>query len=132
MSVRRVLLSGGVPGLAGRHSAWAASTSSLVACGLSKLVVSLASSRGRRKEIKEVWGRWEYKVSKVQLAAALWPALLRKIQLCKTMEDAPVPPIVQVISDAYHLAQQWRYLSFILTEVPGPHRFCAWRSVISR
>jgi hypothetical protein len=33
-------------------------------------------------------------------------------------EDAPVPPIMQVISDAYHLAQQRRYLSFVLTEVP--------------
>jgi hypothetical protein len=44
--------------------------------------------------------------------------LLRKIQLVMVMEDAPVPPIMQVISDAYHLAQQRRYLSFVLTEVP--------------
>jgi hypothetical protein len=87
--------------------------------GLTKdeLIASLASSRARCKDIKEVWGRWEYKVSKVQLAEALWPTLLRKIQLCKTMEDAPIPPIAQVIIDAYHLAQRWRYLSFILTEV---------------
>jgi hypothetical protein len=34
-------------------------------------------------------------------------------------EDAPVPPIMQVINDAYHLAQQRRHLSFALTEVPA-------------
>jgi hypothetical protein len=33
-------------------------------------------------------------------------------------EDAPLPPIMQVISDAYHIAQQRRYLSFVITEVP--------------
>ena len=33
-------------------------------------------------------------------------------------DDAPVPPIMQVINDAYHLAQQRRYLSFALTEEP--------------
>jgi hypothetical protein len=63
--------------------------------------------------------RWGYEVSKVRLAEALWPTLLGKIQLWLTTQGASVPPIVKVISDAYHLAQQWRYLSFILTEVPG-------------
>lgn len=33
-------------------------------------------------------------------------------------DDAPVPPIMQVINDAYHLAQHRRYLSFALTEAP--------------
>ena len=37
---------------------------------------------------------------------------------CHGDGDAPVPPIMQVINDAYHLAQQRRYLSFALTEVP--------------
>ena len=44
--------------------------------------------------------------------------MLRKIQLAMAAEDAPVPPIMQVIADAYHLAQQRRYLSFVITEVP--------------
>jgi hypothetical protein len=36
-----------------------------------------------------------------------------------TAQDAPVPPIAQVVNDAYHLAQQWRYQSYALTELPG-------------
>jgi antitoxin component HigA of HigAB toxin-antitoxin module len=96
-----------------------------------ELVEALGYWRSKQQDFKRVWtsgrwdeqaktvtGKWEYEVSKVKLAEALWPTLVRKIQLCKTMEGAPIPPIVEVVSDAYHLAQQWRYLSFILTEVP--------------
>ena len=87
--------------------------------------------RNEGKDIKNVWyrggptaqpnrwtGKWEYQVSKVKLAEALWPILLRKIQIAMVTDDAPVPPIMQVINDAYHLAQQRRYLSFALTEEP--------------
>lgn len=96
-----------------------------------QLVAALAFWRGEGKDIKLVWfrgrptdqpnrytGKWQYEVGKVKRAEALWPALLRKIQLAMVMEDAPVPPIMQVINDAYHLAQQRRYLSFVLTESP--------------
>jgi antitoxin component HigA of HigAB toxin-antitoxin module len=96
-----------------------------------QLVEALGYWRGRQQDFKRVWtsgrwdeqarrmtGKWEYEVSKVRLAEVLWPTLLEKIQLCLTAPGAPVPPIVKVISDAYQLAQQWRYLSFILTEVP--------------
>lgn len=41
-----------------------------------QLIASLARSRGRGKDVKEVWGQWEYKVSKVELAKALLPVLL--------------------------------------------------------
>ncbi|HJQ08046.1 MAG TPA: hypothetical protein VJ836_01035 [Candidatus Saccharimonadales bacterium] len=77
---------------------------------------SIADCRTRRKDIKEVWSRWDYKVSKVELGKALWPALERKIQRCKEEADAPVPPIVEVIQDAYFVAQRWRYQSFVLSE----------------
>ena len=96
-----------------------------------ELIAALNHWRNEGKDIKHVWyrggptaqpnrwtGKWEYQVSKVKLAEALWPTLLRKIQLAMVTEDAPVPPIMQVINDAYHLAQQRRYLSFVLTEVP--------------
>ena len=96
-----------------------------------ELIAALNYWRGEDKDIKHVWyrggptappnrltGKWEYEVSKVKLAEALWPALLRKIQLAMVTDDAPVPPIMQVINDAYHLAQHRRYLSFALTEVP--------------
>ena len=84
-----------------------------------ELIASLARSRGRGKDVKEVWGQWEYKVSKVELAKTLLPVLLGKVRACMTAQDAPVPPIAQVVSDAYHLAQQWRYHLYALTELPG-------------
>jgi hypothetical protein len=96
-----------------------------------ELVEALGYWRAKKKDIKRVWesgrwieqskrmtGKWTPEPSKVKLAEALWPTLLRKIQLCKAMQDAPVPPIAAVINDAYHVAQQWRYLSYLLTEVP--------------
>lgn len=96
-----------------------------------ELIAALKHWRDQGKDIKLVWyrggptaqpnrwtGKWEYEVSKVKLAEALWPALLRKIQLAMVTEGAPVPPIMQVIADTYHLAQQRRYLSFVITEVP--------------
>jgi hypothetical protein len=82
------------------------------------LVASLARTRSRGKDVKEVWGQWDYKVSKVKLADALWPALLQKIQLCMTTSGAPIPPIAAVINDAYHVALQRRDISFVLTELP--------------
>ena len=96
-----------------------------------ELIAALNHWRNEGKDIKNVWyrggptaqpnrltGKWEYQVSKVKLAEALWPILLRKIQLAMVTDDAPVPPIMQVINDAYRLAQQRRYLSFALTEEP--------------
>jgi hypothetical protein len=85
----------------------------------------------KKQDIKYVWlkgrwddqanrltGKWAYEVSKTKLAEALWPTLLRKIRLAMVAEDVPVPTIMEVVSDTYHLAQQRRYLSFVLTEVP--------------
>jgi len=88
--------------------------------GLSRddLVASLARTRTRGKDIKEVWGQWDYKVSKVKLADALWPALLQKIQLRMTTSGAPIPPIAAVINDAYREALRRRDISFVLTELP--------------
>lgn len=84
-----------------------------------QLVQSVATERGRRKDIKEVWSQWNYKPSKEKLAHVLWPTLERKIQLCKVDPDAPVPSIAAVIQDAYFIAQRWRYQSFVLSEDTG-------------
>ena len=84
-----------------------------------ELIASLERSRGRGKDVKEVWGQWEYKVSKVELAKALLPVLLGKVHACMAVQDARIPPIALVVNDAYHLAQQWRYQSYALTELPG-------------
>jgi hypothetical protein len=97
-----------------------------------ELVAALGYWRGRRDDIKRVWrsgrwdeqqqkmtGPWEYAVSKTKLAEALWSALRAKIDLCRVDADAPVPEIVEVVRDAYHLAQRWRYQSFLLSEDPA-------------
>lgn len=96
-----------------------------------ELIVALAYWRDRRTDIKRIWlsgrwdeqrksvtGKWEYEVSKTKLASALWPTLKAKIDRCRVDTDAPVPEIVEVVSDSYHLAQRWRYISFLLSEAP--------------
>ena len=96
-----------------------------------ELVAALGHWRGRGQDIKRVWesgrwdassrtvtGRWKHEVSKTRLAEALWPALLGKIRACMASRDAPVPPIVGVVIEAYRVALHWRDASFVLTEVP--------------
>jgi hypothetical protein len=61
---------------------------------------------------------WEYAVSKTRLAEALRPVLREEIDRCRVDASAPVPEIVEVVRDAYHLAQRWRYQSFLLSEDP--------------
>jgi hypothetical protein len=100
-----------------------------------ELVTALGYWRGRGDDIKRVWrsgrwdeqqqemtGPWEYAVSKTKLAEALWPALRDKIDRWRVDADAPVPEIVEVVQDAYHLAQRWRYQSFLLSEDPAAGR----------
>ena len=84
-----------------------------------ELIGALAATRGRRKDIKEVWSLWDHSVSKVELAHALWPTLAHKIQACMVSDVAPVPEIVKVVQAAYHKAQRWRYPSFVLAAEPS-------------
>ena len=63
----------------------------------------------------ELVGEWEYEVSKVELAKALWPTLVHKIQARMVSAAAPVPPIAEVVQGAYHTAQRWRYQSYVLS-----------------
>jgi hypothetical protein len=88
-----------------------------------QLIALIATERARGKDIKEVWSQWDHKPGKPELAEALWPTLKAKIDRCRVDADAPVPPIVEVVQDAHHLAQRWRYLSFVLgeeSESPSP------------
>lgn len=84
-----------------------------------QLIEAIKTERARRKDIKEVWSQWDYKPSKEKLAQALWPALGAKIQHCKVDAEAPIPPIAEVIQDAYHIAQRWRYHAYLLSEEPN-------------
>jgi hypothetical protein len=96
-----------------------------------ELLVALRHWRDKKKDIKRVWlsggwdeqqqrptGKWDYEVSKVKLAEALWPVLALKIQNCKVSAVAPVPPIAEVVQGAYHIAQRWRYQSYVLSVEP--------------
>ena len=71
---------------------------------------ALSDWRRRGKDIKRVWesgrwdgqqpaptGRWDYEVSKTELAKALWPILEAKIERCRTDPAAPIPEIAEVI-----------------------------------
>jgi hypothetical protein len=93
-----------------------------------QLVAALSDWRRRGKDVKRVWesgrwdgqqsaptGKWDYEVSKTELAKALWPTLKAKIERCRTDPTAHVPEIAEVIHDAYLTAQRWRYLSFALS-----------------
>jgi hypothetical protein len=97
-----------------------------------ELVEALGYWRDRRQDIKRVWesgrwdeqnqtvtGLWAYEVSKTKLAEALWPTLKAKIDRCRADDGAAVPEIVEVVQDAYHLAQRWRHASFALSEDPA-------------
>jgi hypothetical protein len=96
-----------------------------------QLVEALGYWRSQTKDIKRTWesgrwdderhtvtGPWEYEVSKTKLAEALWPTLKAKIDRCRVDAEAPVPEVVEVVQDAYRLAQRWRYPSFALSEDP--------------
>ena len=98
-----------------------------------QLIEALGYWRARKKDIKRLWksgrwieqtqsitGKWTPEPSNVELAKALWSTLEGKIEQLKTGIDLSVPPLVQIIYDAYHLAQQWRHISPVLTELPDP------------
>lgn len=79
-----------------------------------ELVEAIEETRRRLKDIKEVWSQWEYKVSKVDLAKSLWPALSMKIQKVRVDESSPTPEIVEIVHHAHLNAQNWRYRTFVL------------------
>lgn len=98
-----------------------------------ELIAALRYWRERRQDIESVWmigrwdeqakqmtGKWADEVSKFSLGFCLWPTLNRKIEQVKEGTEIPVPPIVQVVNDAYHEAQRRRNDSFVLTELPEP------------
>lgn len=103
---------------AGGDHVWGTTTCAINGLTRDQLVAALATERARGKDIKGVWSQWAHKPGKPELAEALWPTLKAKIDRCRVDRGAPVPPIVDVVEVAHHVAQRWRYLSFVLTEDP--------------
>lgn len=96
-----------------------------------ELISALAYWRAKKRDIKCVWesgrwdpdmnrpsGKWDYEVSKLKLAEALWPTLERKIELALDDPCLTLPPIASILSRAYKMAQIWKYGPFMLFE-PG-------------
>ncbi|WP_326955123.1 hypothetical protein [Amycolatopsis sp. NBC_01286] len=88
-----------------------------------QLVKRLSEVRARygtanqKTDIKNVWERWSYKPSKVDLANQLWPTLQEKIQRRLRDKTAPIPEVAEVVERAHATAQRWRYQNFALTAV---------------
>lgn len=80
-----------------------------------QLSASVAQTRSRRKDIKEVWSQWPRKVSKVDLTHALWPTLESKIAEAIADETAHLPEIAEVLATVCQTAQHWRFGSFLLS-----------------
>ncbi|MET7395959.1 hypothetical protein ABZS66_20945 [Dactylosporangium sp. NPDC005572] len=70
--------------------------------------------RQARQNIDNVWTNGRPELSKRALARELWPVLAAKIDHRRADHSAPLPPIVDVLIEAEHLARRWQYGSFVL------------------
>lgn len=83
------------------------------------LMRMLKRHRDAGHDIKAVWSNgWGSKPSKPALAEALWPALREHIAAALN-GDGPVPPIAEVVDEAYHLAQETRHHRYVLRASPS-------------
>ena len=100
-----------------------------------ELVEALGYWRAKGKDIKRVWesgrwieqsrrmtGKWTPEPSKVKLAEALWPTLLREDPSLHDYRGAPVPPIAAVVNDAYHIAHSGGTSPTSSPRRPTPHK----------
>lgn len=79
------------------------------------LIARIASTRARGLDIKKVWDQtWAPQPSKIALADALWPTLKAKIDDARRSETKPMPHVAEVVHDAYLLAQQSTYGTFVI------------------
>jgi hypothetical protein len=80
------------------------------------LIECIAAVRAAGDDVKVVWDEsWlPMKPKKPELADALWPALQRKIDATLRSETAEVPMIAQVVHEAYMLAQETSYGTFVI------------------
>lgn len=80
------------------------------------LIKRIAAVRAAGDDVKVVWDEsWlPTKPKKPELADALWPALEYKIDAALRSETAEVPMIAQVVHEAYMLAQETSYGTFVI------------------
>ena len=80
-----------------------------------RLVVVLRALRGRGSDIKNVWKDWQLpKPSKKALARELWPVLRRKLDAAASGPTADLPPIAEVLINAFREAVRRPHGIFVL------------------
>jgi hypothetical protein len=84
----------------------------------SDLAMAIGAARAKSEDVKRVWSGWSPRVSKVELAEALWPTLEAKILAALTEPAAAVPPVADVVSEAHGMAQQLSRGRFVLPARP--------------
>jgi hypothetical protein len=81
----------------------------------SELIARIATIRARGSDIKNVWDKeWTPKPSKRDLANALWPTLQAKIDDGRFSESKEIPQVAEVVHEAYLLAQQSTYGTYVI------------------
>jgi hypothetical protein len=79
------------------------------------LVARISAIRARGSDVKDVWdSAWTPKPTKPALANALWPILKKKIDDAKWSETDEIPRVAEVVHEAYLLAQQSTYGSYVI------------------
>lgn len=85
-----------------------------------ELIDRVAAIRASGRDIKDVWDNaWDPKPGKVVLADALWPVLKKKIDGARWSETEEMPPVADVVHEAYLLAQQSSYGSYVIRAADG-------------
>ena len=73
------------------------------------IIEALASARSARKDIKNVWGQWGCRFSKVEFAEKLWPTLRAKL----TNTDPLMIPLGQLVEAIEKLADRVRPVTHV-------------------
>ena len=87
-------------------------------CGglsLPDLIARVAETRMQGADVKRVWdNKWQPKPTKLDLANTLWPTLRQKIDDAASSDAAPMPPVADVVREAYALAQKATYGTYVI------------------
>lgn len=76
----------------------------------------MATYRDRHANLDKLWANWPVRITKPELAEALWPTLHRR---ATSRSRGPLPPIVDVVDQAVHLAHELRLAHGMVT-APDP------------
>lgn len=79
-----------------------------------ELIAKIAQIRSKHLDVNQVWSQWNYKPSKLGLAAVLWPVLKVKIDAARDSDTVEVPRIAEIAHEAYILAKGVAIGNFVI------------------